>query len=153
MAVGPEVQLGELRGLPQDCPSISPTSWVNKISLLPIDSSTFPAQAPRLCQFSLGNSGLKPARSSAISSVHPLPITRSEPQNLSHMGAMSIHIGMKGGRGIGGMERGMPPCYTTIAFCKILGFQYSWLLDGCNLAKFCMFMKWDYSTWETVHCA
>lgn len=45
------------------------------------------------------------------------------------------------------------PAYTTIAFCEIPGFQYSLLLDGCNLAKFCMFMKWDYPTWEVCHCA
>lgn len=51
-----------------------------------------------------------------------------------------------------GMERGMPPCYTTRALCKIVGFQYSWLLDGCNLAELCMFMKGDYSTQEGVHC-
>lgn len=108
---GCRLRLGELRGLPKDSPSISPTSWVNKISLLPTDSSIFPAQAPRCCRFSLGISSLKPARSIAISSVHPLPITCSEPQNLSHLGAgvTHIHIDMKGGRGMGGMERGISP--------------------------------------------
>ena len=60
LALGRVVQLGELRGLPQDCPIISPTCWVNKNSLLPIYSYTFPAQTPRLLQFNLGNSVLKP---------------------------------------------------------------------------------------------
>lgn len=116
LAVGLRIQLGELKGLPQDRPSISPTSWVNKISLLPIDSSTFPAQTPRLCQFSLGNSVLKPTRSSAISSAHPLPLARTEPRNSSHTGATGIRIGMKGGTGIGGYgKRDAPLLYPRLS--------------------------------------
>lgn len=41
---------------------------------------------------------------------------------------------MKGSRGMVCMETGMPPCYSIMAFCKILSLQYSWLLDGCNLS-------------------
>lgn len=132
LAVGPRVQLGESRGLPEDCPSISPTSWVNKSSLLPVDLSAFPAQTPRLCQFSLGNSGLNPKRNRVISSAYPLPVTLSEPQSLSTMGATLA------------WKRGPPP--TATPPCKVLRFQYSWLLDGCHFQKFCMFMKCDYST-------
>lgn len=38
------------------------------------------------------------------------------------------------------------------SFLQNTTFLYSWFLDGCDSAKFCMFMKWDYSTWAGVHC-
>lgn len=116
------------------------TSWVNNISFLPTDSSVVPDQAPRLCQFSLGNLGLRLTRSSAISSAHPLPVSSSEPQNPNPMGPIGIHTDMKWAKGTG-----CPLLYATTAL-QNTSFQYSWLLNGCNLAKFCMFMQWDYST-------
>lgn len=50
MVLAVRVQLVELRGLPQDCPSISPTSWVNKISLTHLLSQLRPPDSASLAQ-------------------------------------------------------------------------------------------------------
>lgn len=56
LAVDMGIQLGACTVHSQHFPS---TRRVNKVPLPLIDSSTFPAQAPRLCRFSLGYMGLK----------------------------------------------------------------------------------------------
>lgn len=134
LAVDSGIQLGASAVHSQHFPS---TRRVNKVPLPLIDSSTFPAQAPRLCRFSLGYMGLK----AAAEQFPPSILARSAGANRRFRPVRGPNMFTLARRWAGGRlvrKEAMPPAIPPWRSAKCWLFQYSWLLDGCNLKFACL---------------